>query len=88
MAYLSKSVLGATDCNTRTQYFPIRRQLELGFRYFDLRPAVWSGLPGFHLAHCSVLRDLVVLGAMGQSLAARFRTSGNSWRRPTGIARL
>lgn len=34
---------GANDCNTQTQYLPMKQQLEAGLRIFDLRPVYANG---------------------------------------------
>lgn len=53
-----------TQCNTRTQYVDIGMQLELGSRYFDIRPVIYnetfytghyadSGIPGIGIQGCN-----------------------------------
>jgi hypothetical protein len=82
MAYLSHITVGTTDCNTRTQYFPIARQLELGVRYFDIRPAIWSRSPGFHLAHYSYNDKLGLLGGTGEPLGEVLGAIGSFLTQP------
>lgn len=60
-------LIGPDECNTRTQEFKIKEQLEKGARYFDVRPAFWSANDTWYLAHGGV-RDFGFTGAFGEKL--------------------
>ena len=61
MSSSSNGTIGVSVCNTRTQYIEIGGQLEMGCRYFDIRPTMYKGQ--FMTGHYSGTN-----GANGQSL--------------------
>lgn len=61
------STAGAFDCNTLTQTKDIEGQLELGIRYFDIRPVISGGK--YYTGHYSDTKSLLGWqGANGQSI--------------------
>jgi hypothetical protein len=62
---ISKGYRFGDACNSQTQSADITGQLQLGARYFDIRPGVWSKLDGGpHAAHFSFPGG-VAFGAFG-----------------------
>lgn len=57
----------ARDCNTKTQNHTILGQLQVGSRYFDIRPVIYNG--AMYTGHYSVNATLGTLGCNGQSIA-------------------
>lgn len=57
----------AQKCNTQTQNQTILGQLQVGSRYFDIRPVVYNG--AMYTGHYSVEKVLGTLGCNGQSMA-------------------
>ncbi|KAI8245335.1 hypothetical protein K4K55_002335 [Colletotrichum sp. SAR 10_96] len=66
MSVIGKYQWGGTSMDTQTQAYGIAEQLELGARYFDLRPAIAEG--EFHIFHVTDPRGTVILGASGVTL--------------------
>ncbi|KAF4825555.1 Mutanase [Colletotrichum siamense] len=66
MSVIGKYQWGGTSKDTQTQAYGIAKQLELGARYFDLRPAIADG--EFHIFHVTDPRATVILGASGVTL--------------------
>ncbi|KAJ5019227.1 Mutanase [Colletotrichum sp. SAR 10_99] len=66
MSVIGKYQWGGTSMDTQTQAYGIAWQLELGARYFDLRPAIADG--EFHIFHVTDPRGIVILGASGVTL--------------------
>ncbi|KAI8286540.1 hypothetical protein K4K60_000331 [Colletotrichum sp. SAR11_57] len=66
MSVIGKYQWGGTSMDTQTQAYGIAEQLELGARYFDLRPAIADG--EFHIFHVTDPRATVILGASGVTL--------------------
>ncbi|KAI8189636.1 Mutanase [Colletotrichum sp. SAR 10_75] len=66
MSVIGKYQWGGTSMDTQTQAYGIAKQLELGARYFDLRPAIADG--EFHIFHVTDPRATVILGASGVTL--------------------
>ncbi len=68
MSVSNSKTLGAADCNTITQTNDILKQLNLGIRYFDVRPIIGGG--DYYTGHYSNIgEDLGGQGARGQSIA-------------------
>lgn len=64
--------IGANECNTQTQALPIKEQLEIGYRYFDLRPTKLRGeLLTYHFNECGGM------GCYGGDLKTIFREVNN-----------
>jgi hypothetical protein len=55
------------DCNTKTQNHTILGQLQVGSRYFDIRPVIYNG--AMYTGHYTVNDTLGTLGCNGQSIA-------------------
>jgi len=53
-------------CNTLTQTEPIKKQLEYGARYFDIRPVISAG--EYYTGHYGHVLDTTWQGANGQSI--------------------
>lgn len=51
MSILKSPTIGSFACNTKTQSNSIAKQLDLGVRYFDIRPIIGSG--EYHTGHYS-----------------------------------
>jgi hypothetical protein len=70
MSTLTQCSVGAFSNNTQTQAYNIGGQLAAGSRYFDLRPLLWTALPGsIYLGHFSAaLNSPFYVGCAGQAL--------------------
>ncbi|MFN8396031.1 MAG: hypothetical protein U0176_15445 [Bacteroidia bacterium] len=68
MAITQDCTSSGRTCNTRTQFIDIGQQLEMGSRYFDLRPALYQG--AFFTGHYSDTEVPIIgiQGCNGQSL--------------------
>ncbi|MDI9339776.1 MAG: hypothetical protein QM534_04330 [Sediminibacterium sp.] len=66
MSKRGTGTVGAFDCNVITQYNSILGQLNLGVRYFDIRPVISGG--EFYTGHYSNVPVLGWQGANGQSI--------------------
>jgi hypothetical protein len=56
----------AHECNTLTQTEPIRKQLECGARYFDIRPVISAGK--YYTGHYGHVMNTTWQGSNGQSI--------------------
>ncbi len=66
MSVLNAHSIGAKDCNTVTQSYSIQKQLELGARYFDIRPVIKNG--EYSTGHYS--QFIALFGGTGQSISS------------------
>ncbi len=67
MSVLTGHTAGANECNTLTQSNGIGQQLQLGARYFDVRPVIASGQ--YKTGHYSGVPVLGAQGGNGQTMA-------------------
>lgn len=72
MSVVQHGTAGANNCNCQTQSYDIAKQLELGARYFDIRPVIGSG--DFYTGHYTKISSdelgiSSMQGARGQSIS-------------------
>ncbi|KAF9872878.1 hypothetical protein CkaCkLH20_09741 [Colletotrichum karsti] len=72
MSTIGKYKWGGVAADTQTQAYGIEKQLQLGARYFDLRPArvPASDNGEFHIFHVADPRGTTVVGASGVTLSS------------------
>ncbi|BDD06362.1 hypothetical protein [Aureibacter tunicatorum] len=66
MSKITGHTLGGTECNTITQTHDVGGQLNLGARYFDIRPVITGG--GYSTGHYTHVGDTSWQGANGETI--------------------